>query len=97
MSELALKLIAKNKKTHSPFLDLGNCDLTEIPEEIGDLVWLEELSFATTWWEWNGSKWSSRQTQNTGKYNSITCLPTCFSKLKSLKKIISQIKVVKFL
>ncbi len=87
MSELALKLIAENKKTHSSFLDLGNCDLTEIPEEIGDLVWLEELSFASTWWEWNGNKWSSRQTQNTGKHNSITCLPTCFSKLKSLKKL----------
>ena len=46
MSELALKLIAENKKTRSPFLDLGNCDLTEVPEGIGELVWLEELSFA---------------------------------------------------
>ena len=49
MSELALKLIAENKKTRSPFLDLGNCGLTEVPEEIGELVWLEELSFASEW------------------------------------------------
>ncbi len=47
MSELALKLITENKKTRSPFLDLGNCGLTEVPEEIGELVWLEELSFAS--------------------------------------------------
>ncbi|MDD5322392.1 MAG: hypothetical protein PHD43_17620 [Methylococcales bacterium] len=37
MSELALKLIAENKRTRSPFLDLGNCGLTEVPEEIGEL------------------------------------------------------------
>ena len=49
MSELALKLIAENKKTRSPFLDLGNCGLTEVPQEIGELVWLEELSFASEW------------------------------------------------
>jgi hypothetical protein len=47
MSELALKLIAENKKTRSPFLDLGNCGLTEVPEEIGELVWLEVLSLAS--------------------------------------------------
>ena len=49
MSELAFKLIAENKKTRSPFLDLGNCGLTEVPKEIGELVWLEELSFASEW------------------------------------------------
>jgi internalin A len=35
MSELALKLIAENKKTKSKSLDLGNCGLTEVPEEVG--------------------------------------------------------------
>jgi hypothetical protein len=47
MSKLALKLIAENKRTGSPYLDLGNCGLTEVPPEIGELVWLEELSFAS--------------------------------------------------
>jgi internalin A len=42
MSELALKLIAKNKKTRSPFLDLGNCGLTEAPKGYGDLFWSEK-------------------------------------------------------
>ncbi|WP_083918254.1 COR domain-containing protein [Methylosarcina fibrata] len=49
MSELALKLIAENKKTRNPFLDLGNCGLTEVPEEIGELVWLEGLLLARAW------------------------------------------------
>ncbi len=38
MSELALRLIEENKKTRAPFLDLGNCGLTEVPTEIGELV-----------------------------------------------------------
>jgi len=46
MSELALTLIAENKKTRSPFLDPGICGLTQVPEGIGELVWLEEFSFA---------------------------------------------------
>ena len=45
MSELALRLIEENKKTRANFLDLGNCGLIEVPTEIGELVWLEELSF----------------------------------------------------
>ena len=46
MSELARQLIAENKRTKATFLDLGNCGLTELPAEIGELVWLEGLSFA---------------------------------------------------
>ena len=60
MSELAHKLIAKNKKTRSPFLDLGNCGLNEVPQEIADLVWLEELSFASAWANFNSKKWLNR-------------------------------------
>ncbi|WP_426993879.1 hypothetical protein [Methylomonas sp. CM2] len=46
MSELALKLIEENKLTRATILDLGNCGLTEVPMEISELVWLEELSFS---------------------------------------------------
>lgn len=56
MSELALKLIAENKKTRATFLDLGNCDLTAIPEELGELVWLEALTFSNEWHEFNKGK-----------------------------------------
>ncbi|MBK9013085.1 MAG: hypothetical protein IPM82_02810 [Saprospiraceae bacterium] len=40
----ALELIAENKRTRSPFLDLGNLGLTEVPEEVFECVWLEYLS-----------------------------------------------------
>ena len=43
MSELALKLIHEAKKTRATRLDLGNCGLTELPDELFELTWLEEL------------------------------------------------------
>lgn len=43
MSGLALKRIAKNKKTKARSLDLSDCGLTTLPPELGDCVWLEEL------------------------------------------------------
>lgn len=43
MSELALKVIAENKRTKAKFLDLGQCGLTRVPDEIKELTWLESL------------------------------------------------------
>lgn len=48
MSELALQLIAENKERHAwgehaRTLDLGDCGLREVPEEIGELIWLETV------------------------------------------------------
>ncbi|MFN4257182.1 MAG: leucine-rich repeat domain-containing protein, partial [Saprospiraceae bacterium] len=48
MSELALQRIAENKAKHARGedarrLDLGNCGLTEVPEEIKDCTWLQIL------------------------------------------------------
>ena len=51
MSKLADRLIAENKRTMAPFLDLGNCGLTEIPEEVSQLKWLEGLSIGSGWIE----------------------------------------------
>ena len=41
MSSLAQQLIAENIQTKDPFLDLGNCGLSKVPAEVGELVWLE--------------------------------------------------------
>jgi internalin A len=41
VSELARKLIEENRRTRAPFLDLGNCGLSEIPEDVAQLTWLE--------------------------------------------------------
>lgn len=74
MSELALKLIAENKRTHSSSLDLDNCGLTEVPQEIGELVWLEELSFASEWGYRDNKEWVTKVSQNTGTPNKIAHL-----------------------
>lgn len=83
MSELALRLIAKNKKTRAPFLDLGNCGLTEVPEAIEELVWLEDLSFAKDHWD-GGEK---QESKNTGPANNIAHFPATFTRLQSLKTL----------
>ncbi|PPK68662.1 TIR domain-containing protein [Methylobacter tundripaludum] len=83
MSELALRLIAENKKTRATFLDLGNCGLTEVPDEIGELVWLEGLSFAG---EWRDGK-QKYESQNTASKNNIAWLSGGFRGLKQLKRL----------
>lgn len=84
MSELALQLIAENKITRATFLDLGNCGLTVVPDEIGALVWLESLSFARGFWDdvglWHNS-------ENTADVNNLVQLNSCFYKLQNLKKL----------
>ncbi|MBK8923175.1 MAG: leucine-rich repeat domain-containing protein [Saprospirales bacterium] len=92
MSELALKLIRENIEKHergedAGFLDLGNCGITEVPEEIGACVWLEDLSFARGSFIWNGKEWQERKTQNDGEPNNIASLPESFFRLKNLKRL----------
>lgn len=48
MSDLARQRIRENIEKHqrgedARVLDLGNCGMTEIPEEIGECVWVEEV------------------------------------------------------
>jgi GTPase SAR1 family protein len=47
MSNLALELIAKEKIEKTGKLNLGKCGLTELPEELFELVWLKELMLYT--------------------------------------------------
>jgi internalin A len=70
MSDLALQLIAENKRSKASFLDLGNCGLSEVPAEVSELVWLESLSLAREWSQWDGRQWVSRKSSNIGKRNS---------------------------
>ena len=55
MSDLALQRIRENIEKHksgedASVLDLGNCGLTEVPEEIIYLIWLEYLSLSDFAW-----------------------------------------------
>ncbi len=49
MSQQALDLIAIAKKNRATRLDIGNCNLTELPEELFELTWLEELIVSGIW------------------------------------------------
>ncbi len=69
MSSSAKKLIARNKRSGDTFLDLGNCGLTEVPAEVGELLWLESLSLASEWYEWDGLDWHKRKSENSGDSN----------------------------
>src|SRR5664280_2064096 len=83
-----LQLIAENKRTRATFLDLGNCGLTEVPAEVGELVWLESLSFASSWEEWDGRAWQRNESRNPGDSNErLTDLAPLagLSALQSLK------------
>jgi hypothetical protein len=40
MSEIALKRIREAKETRAYRLDLWNCELTELPQELAELTWL---------------------------------------------------------
>ncbi len=71
MSELAQQRIAECKRTKNKFLDLGNCGLTEVPSDIGELGWLESLSLASEWFEWEGRGWRNVRSQNGGGRNAL--------------------------
>ncbi len=91
MSNLAQYLITCNKEERSTILDLGNCGLSEIPDDIAELTWLEVLSFSKTLLvksfniEWEYWRWSETPTRNTGPENRITRLPTFLSHLHNLQ------------
>jgi Leucine-rich repeat (LRR) protein len=70
-TELALKLIEENRRTKSPFLDLGNCGLTQFPPELEELPWLETLVLAPRWEEWTVNGWMVCLSQNKGKGNDF--------------------------
>ena len=90
MSELALQLIRENIEKHrrgddATFLDLGNCGMTEVPEEIGECVWVEELILANEWWP--KEEKGRRISQNSGPVNNIIYLSNRLALLKNLKKL----------
>lgn len=72
-------------------LDLGNCGLTEVPEEVGELVWLEELILSDTWEEYKiyfseiREYYSQNEHYSPNNITSINGVET----LKALKKIVA--------
>lgn len=73
MYELALQLIREAKEKRATSLDLGNCGLRELPEELFELVWLEELVLG------------NHRTHE--PYNFFSALPSELKQLQGLKKL----------
>ncbi|MGH8551803.1 MAG: COR domain-containing protein, partial [Methylococcales bacterium] len=78
---LALVIIEREKQGKTGFLDLGNSGLTEVPEVLAGLVWLEGLVLGDEYINQDGRWVGSR---NTGIPNDIATLPSWLSKLQSL-------------
>ena len=89
MSERALKLIAEAKSTRATRLDLGNCGLTELPDALFELTWLEELILSNKWSEYSlkKKKWEEVKSQNKGEANNIKSLNPKIKLLSRLKKL----------
>jgi len=83
MSELAIQLIAEAKRTNAKVLDLGNCGLTELPDELFELTELEELNVCNEYWVWEYKTWV--KSGNKGKNNLITKINPLICNFKSLK------------
>lgn len=82
-SDLAQRLILECKALQTPILDLGNCGLTEIPEEVCDCVWLEKLIISNRYYDvYRGI---SVESKNEGEKNIISEIPLHIEKLSQLK------------
>lgn len=82
--ELALQLIEEAKQQRALHLDLGNCGLTELPDELFELTWLESLILGGTYIDLDTNHY--RATTNDSKRNQISNLPKKIKKLNALKQ-----------
>ncbi len=86
---MALRLINLNKTTRSTRLDLSNCGMTEIPPEIAELVWLEELVIAgREYYDLDTNLTVLVVSKNNGANNSFSQFPAGMDKLVNLKKLV---------
>lgn len=84
MNEFAAKQIEENKKTHSPFLDLGQCSLTAIPKEIASMPWIERLNLGSIFF--NHASFRYQPSTNKGTRNELFKAGfSIFSELPNLK------------
>jgi len=95
MSDLALSLIMENRRQHEAGnpackrLDLGYCGLREIPEEVFENTWIEELILSNTWEEFMDPKLTILTgSKNQGGKNKLSIISRkieCFTNLQVLK------------
>ena len=85
---LAQQLIAQAKANNSKTLDLGYCNLTEIPKEVFELTQLEELYFCDIFYDYEkGKPIQSPNKEKGGKANHLHHIPKEMNCLVNLKKL----------
>lgn len=87
MNTLALQLIAENKVSKNPFLDLGRCGLKRLPDELGELVWLETLVLADRAALWDGTNLKPYYHNNGGGTNETLNDLAAVSRLPKLQAL----------
>ncbi|MEO0584887.1 MAG: leucine-rich repeat domain-containing protein, partial [Bacteroidota bacterium] len=75
---LVRERIREVERTRNTILNLGNCGLTEIPLEVCNMIWLEELILSDDWINDQQVKLS----------NQISEIPLNINQLSSLKKLV---------
>jgi Leucine-rich repeat (LRR) protein/GTPase SAR1 family protein len=89
-TRVADDIIHEVKEKRLTQLDLGNCGLTELPLEVLECTWVEELILSSDWWDYELEKneGSLQHSQNKGEANKITFLPPNLLNLTTLKKLV---------
>jgi hypothetical protein len=86
MSQLAQALIAKEKEERTGYLNLGNCGLTALPEEMFDCVWLETLAVSNEYLDKEQKNYI--KSQNKGAENKLSSISVRIKDLQKLKKLV---------
>lgn len=89
VEEKVRNIINEGKVNKSKVIDLGNCGLKEIPSELFELEWVEELILCEEWWHFDEKNynWIRVRTINQGEENHIETLQPELTKLTNLKKL----------
>ncbi len=89
MSELALKLIREAKEQRLISLNLGNCGLTELPNELFELTWLEDLSISSEFnsYDLDTNSWKAPISLSNGRNNNIKTISPQIQLLQNLKSL----------
>ena len=89
-ANLALIRINEAIEKRLTSLDLGNCGLTELPDELFELTWLEELILSSEWesYSYEKKQWLRFSSINNFKPNDISSLNPKIAKLVKLKTLI---------
>ncbi|WP_373549319.1 COR domain-containing protein [Haliscomenobacter sp.] len=82
--EEALQRIQENKRTKSKILDLSRLELTELPNELWECVWVEELNFGRShYWNEEKNAWDYYEDRGICS-NRLSSLPLSISNFRHL-------------